>query len=199
MPHINVRDLGRVRTITTVLVRHGFSQLVRLAGLEVEGEPVHVRLPLARRLRMVLSELGPTFVKLGQVLSTRADLLPASYCEQLGQLQDNLPPASREHAIALLARELNAPPEVFFERIPDVPVAAASLSQVYRARTKHGGLDVAVKLQRPGLAAAVALDATILRMLARITRRFVRLFFSILVTVTAPISPVLATCVPPQG
>ena len=129
----------------------------------------------AGRMRRHFTELGPAFVKLGQVLSTRADLLPASYCEQLGQLQDNLPPASREHAIALLARELNAPPEVFFERIPDVPVAAASLAQVYRARTKHGGLDVAVKLQRPGLAAAVALDATILRMLARITRRFVRL------------------------
>ena len=129
----------------------------------------------AGKMRRHFTELGPAFVKLGQVLSTRADLLPASYCEQLGQLQDNLPPASREHAIALLARELNAPPEVFFERIPDVPVAAASLAQVYRARTKHGGLDVAVKLQRPGLAAAVALDATILRMLARITRRFVRL------------------------
>ena len=129
----------------------------------------------AGRMRRHFTELGPAFVKLGQVLSTRADLLPASYCEQLGQLQDNLPPASREHAIALLARELNAPPEVFFERIPDVPVAAASLAQVYRARTKHGGLNVAVKLQRPGLAAAVALDATILRMLARITRRFVRL------------------------
>ena len=69
MPHINVWDLGRVRTITAVLVRHGFSQLVRLAGLEVEGEPSDVKLPMARRLRLVLSDLGPAFVKLGQVLS----------------------------------------------------------------------------------------------------------------------------------
>lgn len=129
----------------------------------------------AGRMRRHFTELGPAFVKLGQVLSTRADLLPASYCEQLGQLQDNLPPASREHALALLRRELDAPPEAFFERIPETPVAAASLAQVYRARTVDGGLDVAVKLQRPGLAESVALDATILRLIARIVRRFVRL------------------------
>ena len=129
----------------------------------------------AARMRRHFTELGPAFVKLGQVLSTRADLLPASYCEQLGQLQDNLPPASREHALALLRRELDAPPEAFFERIPETPVAAASLAQVYRARTVDGGLDVAVKLQRPGLAESVALDATILRLIARIVRRFVRL------------------------
>lgn len=128
----------------------------------------------AVRLREHFTALGPAFVKLGQVLSTRADLLPAVVCTELANLQDNLPPASQKHAIALLTREMGAPPEAIFEYIPDEPVAAASLAQVYRARVK-GGLEVAVKLQRPGLAESVALDATILRAAAVALRRVVRL------------------------
>ena len=87
MPHINIRDLGRVRQISAVLARHGFGQLVRQAGLEFDGEPIDVKMPWARRLRLVLADLGPTFVKLGQVLSTRNDVLPDAYCEAFARLQ----------------------------------------------------------------------------------------------------------------
>ena len=128
----------------------------------------------ARRLREHFTALGPAFVKLGQVLSTRADLLPASYCAELTKLQDDLPPASAEHAAALLRREMGFAPEAVFEHLPTEPVAAASLAQVYRARIK-GGLEVAVKLQRPGLGRSVALDATILRAAAFAVRSVVRL------------------------
>lgn len=125
----------------------------------------------AARLRRHLTALGPAFVKLGQVLSTRADVLPASYCRELAELQDNLPPAPREHAAALLEREMGGVPvaSIFAREFPPEPVAAASLAQVYRARLRDGP-EVAVKLQRPGLAAAVALDATILRAMARVAR-----------------------------
>lgn len=125
-------------------------------------------------LREHFTALGPAFVKFGQVLSTRSDLLPAAVCFELAKLQDNLPAASHEHAVALLARELRAPPEALFEYIPEQPIAAASLAQVYRARVR-GGLEVAVKLQRPGLAETLALDSTIMRSIALALRRMVRL------------------------
>ncbi|EEH53227.1 uncharacterized protein MICPUCDRAFT_21638, partial [Micromonas pusilla CCMP1545] len=151
----------------------------------------------AQRMRRHFVALGPVFVKLGQVLSTRADLLPAVYCVELAKLQDALPPASAEHAVELIRRELGADPAAFFESFSPEPVAAASLAQVHRAtlrsrdrdRGEDGGcidegsgsgprpppIEVAVKLQRPGLAASVALDATILRGAARVARRFVKL------------------------
>ncbi|MFT5685793.1 MAG: ubiquinone biosynthesis protein [Myxococcota bacterium] len=165
MPHINVWDLGRVRTITSVLVRHGFSQLVRLAGLEVEGEPVDVKLPLARRLRMVLSDLGPTFVKLGQVLSVRPDIVPPDVIEELSLLQDQVTPAPFEAVKTILEEELGGPLSERFSYFEETPLASASIAQVHRA-TLLDGRTVAVKVQRPGIEAAIRSDLHILYSMA---------------------------------
>ena len=124
----------------------------------------------AARLRAHFAKLGPAFVKLGQVLSTRADFLPPSYCAELTKLQENLEPAPREHAEALIRNELGiegALDLVFVDGLPASPVAAASLAMVYKVDLAvAGGPAVAVKVQRPGLAESVALDATILRGIA---------------------------------
>ena len=123
----------------------------------------------AARLRGHFAKLGPAFVKLGQVLSTRADFLPPSYCFELTKLQENVEPSSFEHAEALVRRELGVEnlEDVFKDGLPKIPVAAASLAMVYRADLAvEGGPAVAVKVQRPFLAESVALDATILRGIA---------------------------------
>ena len=115
----------------------------------------------ARKFTETLTRLGPAYIKLGQVMSTRADVFPVEYVEELAKLQDALPPADAASSIAALERELGVPIK-YFDAFDQTPVAAASLAQVYRA-TLPGGRQVAIKLQRPGLAELVALDAVILR------------------------------------
>lgn len=115
----------------------------------------------ARSFTEALTRLGPAYIKLGQVMSTRADVFPVEYVEELSRLQDALPPTHVQESARALERELGVSLD-FFERFDETPVAAASLAQVYRA-TLPGGHDVAIKLQRPGLAELVALDAVILR------------------------------------
>lgn len=115
----------------------------------------------ARLFTETLTRLGPAYIKLGQVMSTRADVFPVEYVEELAKLQDALPPADLASSVETLERELGISVD-FFESFDPRPVAAASLAQVYRA-TLPGGHDVAIKLQRPGLAELVALDAVILR------------------------------------
>ena len=167
MPHMNVHDLGRLREIAAVLVRHGFGQLVRLAGLEVEGEPIHEKLPLGRRVRLVLIDLGPTFVKLGQVLSVRPDIVPAEVLDELQSLQDNVPPAPFEAVRELLEAELGATIEDTFAAFDPTPLASASIAQVHRA-TLMDGRHVAVKVQRPGIEPAIRSDLHILYSLAHL-------------------------------
>ena len=127
----------------------------------------------AARLRGHFAKLGPAFVKLGQVLSTRADFLPPSYCHELTKLQENVEPSSFEHAEALVLNELGVAnlEGVFKGGLPKKPVAAASLAMVYKTNLAvEGGPAVAVKVQRPFLAESVALDATILRGIALFLR-----------------------------
>ena len=118
----------------------------------------------ARALTETLARLGPAYIKLGQVMSTRADVFPVEYVEELAKLQDALAPSDARTSLEALERELGVSID-FFEKFHETPVAAASLAQVYRA-TLPGGYDVAIKLQRPGLAELVALDAVILRRFA---------------------------------
>ncbi|MEM9002744.1 MAG: AarF/ABC1/UbiB kinase family protein [Cyanobacteria bacterium P01_F01_bin.86] len=120
----------------------------------------------AQRLRQVLTNLGPAYIKIGQALSTRPDLVPPVYLDELTRLQDQLPPFPNQVAFRFIEEELGASPfEVYAELSPN-PVAAASLGQVYKGRLKTGET-VAVKVQRPGLAQRITLDLYILRQLAQ--------------------------------
>ena len=167
-----VRHLRRFQQIAQILVRHGFGELVDLLG----ATPVF---PLARalrrrpslgppqRLRIALEELGPTFVKLGQVLSTRPDLLPPAYIAELARLQDTVPPSPWEPVRAQLEAELGAPVEEVFATLDPEPIAAASLAQVHAA-TLPDGSEVVVKVQRPDIEATINVDLDILADAARL-------------------------------
>ncbi len=118
-----------------------------------------------------LLELGPTFIKMGQALSTRADLLPIEYIKALGQLQDRVPEFDPEVAIAIVESELGSPLYKLYKDFDPKPIAAASLGQVHKARL-HTGEDVVVKVQRPGLEKLFDLDFKVLRKLLRFCQRY---------------------------
>ncbi|MEW6130524.1 MAG: AarF/ABC1/UbiB kinase family protein [Acidobacteriota bacterium] len=129
----------------------------------------------AARLRDRLIHLGPTFIKVGQMLATRADLLPIEYVDELSFLQDRVPPFSNHQAMAIIERELGRPVNEVFAEIGEQPVASASLGQVYRAKL-HTGEIVAVKVQRPNLETAVSYDLELLRWIARFMAHYPKLF-----------------------
>ena len=127
-----------------------------------------VQKQLGRRILHTLTALGPCFIKVGQALSTRPDLVRRDWLDQLTQLQDNLPPFPHAIALATIERELGAPADQLFEQFPDFPVAAASLGQVYKAQLSDGHW-VAVKVQRPNLPWILRRDLVIIRLLAVLT------------------------------
>jgi predicted unusual protein kinase regulating ubiquinone biosynthesis (AarF/ABC1/UbiB family) len=124
----------------------------------------------ATQLREMLTRLGPAFIKVGQALSTRPDLVPPTYLEELTKLQDQLPPFPNEVAFQFIEEELGDRPENIYAELSPDPIAAASLGQVYRGKLKTGE-DVAVKVQRPGLAQRITLDLFILRQLASLATK----------------------------
>ncbi|HEY9846969.1 MAG TPA: AarF/ABC1/UbiB kinase family protein, partial [Candidatus Caenarcaniphilales bacterium] len=119
----------------------------------------------AIQLREILTRLGPAYIKIGQALSSRPDLLSPLYLEELAKLQDQLPPFPNELAYQFIKEELGDSPDQIYAELTAVPIAAASLGQVYKGKLKSGEA-VAVKVQRPGLAQSIALDIYILRGLA---------------------------------
>lgn len=129
---------------------------------------------LARRILTTLSDLGPCFIKVGQALSTRPDLVRRDWLEELTRLQDDLPPYPHARALALIEAELGAPAAVLFAEFPEHPVAAASLGQVYRARLADGRW-VAVKVQRPDLPFLLRRDLVIIRSLGIVAAPFLPL------------------------
>ena len=120
----------------------------------------------AKRLRKLLTDLGPAYIKIGQALSTRPDLVPPIYLDELTRLQDQLPAFPNEVAFRFIEEELGQVPSELYAELSPNPVAAASLGQVYKGRLKTGEA-VAVKVQRPGLAQRITLDLYILRQLAQ--------------------------------
>lgn len=136
----------------------------------------------AVRLRRILTRLGPAFIKVGQAISTRPDLLPPTYLQELAKLQDQLPAFPNEIAYRFIQEELGAPPKELYLELSQNPVAAASLGQVYKGKLKTGEV-VAIKVQRPGLAGQIALDIYILRSLAAWIKKTIKSIRSDLVAI----------------
>jgi len=177
------RHINRYRQILTVLIKYGFGNLVDLLrinqyleiGLQLisreHREQVETLSP-AERVRMAIEELGPTFIKLGQVLSTRPDLVPPSLAAELTRLQQEVPPFAFEKVRAIVEEELGRPLDSIFERFDQQSIAAASIGQVHRARLR-GGDEVVVKVQRPDIQAVIEVDLEILLHLAMLVEKHV--------------------------
>jgi len=160
------RDLGRLQDIAAVLLRYGFGDFARRLGIALHwkesGKPVRLEGP--QRARQALQELGPAFVKLGQILATRVDLFAPEWIAEFEKLQDQAPPAPGAEVRAQLTEDLGGAPETVFAAFAAEPIAAGSIAQVHRARLADG-TEVAVKLRRPGIVPVVEAD---LRLLARL-------------------------------
>lgn len=175
---VRIRHAGRYRSIAMALMRHGFGYMVEELGLyhllslprRIITQEVHESLTLGERIRRVLEDLGPTFVKLGQLASTRSDLLPDSIIQELVKLQDSVPPFSAETVRNILEQELDQPVDEIFSDFENSPLAAASIGQVHRA-VLHGGQHVAVKIQRPGVMRTMTRDLEILQDLSALAER----------------------------
>ncbi len=169
-----LRSYGRGFKILMILGNYGFGDILERMGLlryirwrrrfVQRKEPLQ-GLTTAQRLRMALEELGPTFIKFGQVVSTRPDLVPANFVEELSKLQENVPPFPTSAAIDVLQTQFGRKLEELFSEFDAAPVAAASLSQVHRA-VLHDGREVAVKVRRPNVLRDVERDLALMAELA---------------------------------
>jgi ubiquinone biosynthesis protein len=165
-------EISRGRRITEILVRNGLGFLVQQLALDrfvprfwrrrvVRADDSVGRLTVPQRLRRTLEELGATYIKLGQLMSGRADLLPPDYIEELSKLLDSAPPVAADEIRGVVESELGAPVETLFASFDDEPIASASIGQVHRA-TLFDGQEVVVKVQRPGIEAVVEADLDLL-------------------------------------
>ena len=180
------RHLNRYRQILAVLFKYGFGDLLdRLsidqyigAGLQAisrkRAERVE-KLTRPQRLRMAFEELGPTYIKLGQILSTRPDLVPVDILQELARLQDEVPPFSFEGVQGVIESEFGVPAEELFDQLDEQPLASASIGQVHKARTKDGE-PVAVKFQRPDIQKIIEVDLEIMLHLATLAERHIKEF-----------------------
>jgi ubiquinone biosynthesis protein len=170
-----MRDLPRLHEITSVFIRHGLGDLVRRAGiagvLERAGQMLSwgaraesARLEPAQRARLALEELGPTFVKLGQLMATRVDLFPPAWIAEFEKLLTDTPPVAFAELLPEVERALGRSPYEVFRDLDPVPIASASIAQVHRAKLPDG-TPVVLKIRRPGIRAKVEAD---LRLLAQI-------------------------------
>ena len=182
-----VRDIDRLRQIVGVLVRHGFGEIVQRTGLgrlakrpsldtsDLTPSEDESDVGFGERLRLVLQDLGPSFVKLGQIMSTRPDVIPPEIIVELKKLQDDVPTIEFDELRGLVETELGAPINELFTEFDTEPLASASIAQVYRAKLQRGPgevpADVAVKVQRPNIQATIERDIELLYIVARAIER----------------------------
>lgn len=154
---------GRAREIFSIIARNGFADLLQQAGAplgtwrQMLPKPIHPRTS-DERIRMTAEELGPAFIKFGQVLSMRPDVVPQSLVLELRKLQDHVKAVPFSEIVPVLDEALGVPHMDVFEEFNEIPAASASLAQVYRARTRVGGREVAVKIQKPGIVRKIEID-----------------------------------------
>lgn len=180
---VATRDLGRVHALASILIRYGFGDLVHRLGLGRALARAGKVLPLGQleelaalppqvRVRRALEEMGPSFVKLGQLLSTRVDLFPPEWIAEFGRLQNAVPAVPFEAIHAEMREALGAAPESLFLSLEHEPLAAASIAQVHRARLLDGR-EVVAKVRRPGIRPLIEADLRLLRFAAtRIEAKF---------------------------
>ncbi len=167
-------DLGRLREIISVLVKYRFGNILEQSGLKRSFKVKFSRSDdfkelddtAPERIRLVLEELGTTFIKVGQVLSTRPDLVGKDVADELAKLQDKVPPFPFESVKIVIEEELEGPIEEFFSDFEEIPIASASIAQVHRAWLIDG-TEVAVKVQRLNLEEQIKKDIVLMRYLAR--------------------------------
>jgi ubiquinone biosynthesis protein len=179
---MRLRVAARLLQIQRALVRHGLDDFVRATHLYRPFRFLFYLSPWTwfqrsagvtrgERLRLALEELGPIFVKFGQALSTRRDLLPLDIADELAKLQDRVPPFSSEVAVATIEQTFARPLTDVFQSFEDIPLAAASIAQVHVARLK-GGEEVVVKILRPGMHEVIERDLEVLEALASLANRY---------------------------
>lgn len=171
------RRFVRLRQILNIMARNGFGGIIeslRLRRIYRKGKtpPELLLSPRAKRLRVAFEELGPTFLKLGQMLSTRADLIPHDIFLELQKLQDQVPPVSSDEIKAEIESELKASVDNIFAEFDEKPLASASIGQVHKARLKTGEM-VVVKIQRPNIRKIVENDLNILNTIAVLAERHI--------------------------
>ncbi|MCD6234151.1 MAG: 2-polyprenylphenol 6-hydroxylase [Candidatus Marinimicrobia bacterium] len=178
----NYRNLKRYHQIISVFVRYGFGDIISRLSLDYFIQAVKYKnikksqfekISIAARLRMAFEELGPTFVKFGQVLSIRPDMLPESFIEEFKKLQDNVPPFSGEQAIEEIETQLGKSVEELYSSFDATPIASASIAQVHRAMTNTHE-QVIIKIQRPNIQNMIDTDLRILSDLAKLIEKNVQ-------------------------
>lgn len=180
------RNFKRYRQILAILFKYGFGEVFATLNLNQyleaslkmllkrEQEEIQ-KLSRAEKVRKILEELGPTFIKFGQILSSRPDLIPMDYIQELEKLQDNVPPFPYEDAVRIIEEELGNPPEQLFKSFNKEVLAAASIGQVHEAVLKDGSA-VVVKVQRPNMEKIIEADLEIMLHLATILEQHLEEF-----------------------
>ncbi len=173
-----VRNIARIRQITSVFAKHGFQELMDKLGFArfIPQKYRRARHELdpqtaPERLRVAFEELGPSFIKLGQLLSSRSDLLPENYVNELSKLQDRVTPLPYTVIKHTVERELGSSIEEFFSSFSEEPLASASIGQVHEAELKDGS-QVVVKVQRPGIDVLIKTDISVMTSLAAACERY---------------------------
>ena len=178
------RNIGRLRQIITILVKYGFEDIVANSTLR-NFVPENLRIKWLRqdkpalqytrweRIRMAAEELGPTFIKMAQILSNRPDIIPEPLVKEFEKLQDKVPPFSSEEAISIIEFETQKPISEVFEHFEEKPIASASIGQVHKARL-YGGQEVVVKVQRPEVKEIIERDLALLHEIVRRADRYLK-------------------------
>ncbi len=181
---IKITELSRLYQINKTFIEYGLIELVpkaqipksywvlRLCLFWLRNQYKEMGLP--ERLRLSLQSLGPIYIKLGQMLSTRRDLLAPIYADQLAHLQDNVPAFSGDLAIKQIEKSFQRPINEIFDNFNEVALASASIAQVHTATLKEDGREVVIKVTRPGIAKTIAADIQLMKWMASLMQRFLK-------------------------